>query len=578
MKKIIALMLMMLSLSATVNASQNESNIQCSVDLKTDTVTITGEFGAENAEAGCNLLILNPGYSVQDLPDSEFKGIQKQAETKLSDKGVLELKFPINETDIQASGFCKIYVKLQSGSVSSSGVKEGEFFYSKDDDIIRAIKDLNLCRELSDAEVKDKIEQYKNILSYNFAPYEAIDKTALAQRLKSDTAPVFSETDYSEVQSWMKLQSIIEAFNQGKSEAVYKGDTILYDEYTSLSAIDTEKNISVFKLYTTELNSIGKSNVRNAITGKNIQNAEDLKKEFAKAVTVEAVRNNSKSGYGHISSVLTSNAGYVGLDLSKYKSSAAADKSILNANASDITALQTAINNSGFVTQGSGSGGGGSSSSGGGASSGGSGSGSVSFIKGNGQETVSSPLEDYKTTNSVTDMEDVKWGVEAVEFLIEKGVISKPEDGKFRPNDSITREEFVKLAVTAFNISIDGEKSGFNDVGENDWSFEYIYAAKNAGIINGISDGYFGKKDCLSRQDMAVILKRCCDYKGITLSQESDSISFTDSAEISGYAGDAVQAFAKSGIINGMEDGSYRPMEECTRVQCAKVIYLIIKE
>ena len=175
-------------------------------------------------------------------------------------------------------------------------------------------------------------------------------------------------------------------------------------------------------------------------------------------------------------------------------------------------------------------------------------------------------------------MADTKWAVEAVDALISKKVISKPEDNKFRPNDNITREEFVKLAALAFGIDAEGEKTGFSDVTSGDWSYEYIYNAKNAGIINGLGDGRFGKKEYLSRQDMAVMLKRCCDYKGIALNTEGKEIVFSDNGNFSDYAVEAISALTKAGVINGMEDGSFRPLEKCTRAQCAKVIYLMIKE
>ena len=572
MKKIIAVSLLTASFCITAKAAENNNLLQCSVDIKNDIVTVTGDFLAVNSNADCNVLILNPGYSAEDLPDAAFKGIQKQAEVKLNDKGILEMKFPVNEQDISQSGFCMVYVRLQNASELAEEVLESSFFYATDTDIEKAIRDLNKCRALTDAEVETKIEQYKNILSYSFMPYEAIDKTALAKALKESTTPQFSETDFSQVQSWIKTQSIIEALNQGKADTVFSADTILYDEYTTLSKVDTEKNVSVYNLYTASLNNTGKENVRKAITGKALKNTEDLKKEFAKAVVVEAVRNNAQGGYGHISSVLKTNAEYVGLDLSKYQSNSTADKSILNAKATSISALQSAINNSASNGGGNSGGGGGASSSGGRESSG------VSFVPEGKNDAVISELDIYKTKYGIIDMENTKWAAEAVDALIAKGIVSKSDDNCFRPNDSITREEFVKLAVLAFGITADGEKTGFYDVAESDWSFSYIYTAKNAGIINGLSDGYFGKKERLSRQDMAVILKRCCDYKERVLSETVSEITFTDNADISDYAQEAVRSLTKSGIINGMDDGSFRPLEECTRAQCAKVIYLMIKE
>jgi len=573
MKKLIAAAFMIASLFVTANAAETDNIIKCSVNIETDVVTITGDFTQSNANARYNLLVLNPGYTSADLPDPTFVAIQKQAEATLNDKGILEVSFPLNEVNLTTSGFCPVYVRLQNNSELAQNVVEGSFFYATSGDIVNAIRDLNGCRNLSDLDVENKIEQYKNILSYSFAPYEAIDKTTIAQALKLSTTPQFSETDFSEVQTWVKTQSVIEALNQGKNDAVFKGDTILYDEYTGLSGMDTANNVTVYSLYG-KLKAKGCENVRGAITGKSLKNTDDLKKAFAKAVVVEAVRNYSSGGHGHIASVLQSNAAYTGLDLSKYSSSATVDKYILNAKASDITSLQTAINYKprdgviggtpeGVVGDGNVGGGGG---------------GSVPVFTDKKPETVVSELDIYKTKYGIIDMADTKWAVEAVDALIAKKVISNPEDNKFRPNDNITREEFVKLVALAFVIDAEGEKTGFSDVSATDWSYEYIYDAKNAGIINGLGDGRFGKKEYLSRQDMAVMLKRCCDYKGIALNTEGEELVFSDNGSFSDYAVDAISALTKAGVINGMEDGSFRPLEKCTRAQCAKVIYLMIKE
>jgi len=314
MKKLIAAAIMMTSLFVTANAAETDNIIKCDVDIETDIVTITGDFTNSNANARYNLLVLNPGYTSADLPDATFVAIQKQAEATLNEKGVLEVSFPLNEVNLATSGFCPVYVRLQNNSQLAQSVVEGSFFYAVQGDIVNAIRDLNSCRGLSDAEVEAKIEQYKNILSYSFAPYEAIDKTTIAQALKLSTTPQFSETDFGEVQKWMKTQSVIEAFNQSKNAAVFKGDTILHDEYTGLAAMDTANNVTVYSLYG-KLNATGSENVRKAISGQNLKNAEDLQKAFAKAVVVEAVRNYSSGGYGHIASVLQTNATYTGLDL-----------------------------------------------------------------------------------------------------------------------------------------------------------------------------------------------------------------------------------------------------------------------
>ena len=92
-----------------------------------------------------------------------------------------------------------------------------------------------------------------------------------------------------------------------------------------------------------------------------------------------------------------------------------------------------------------------------------------------------------------TDVPVSHWAAEAIEFLAEKSIISGYEGGVFKPDNNITREEFIKLAVDAFNISVsERTELPFNDVSETHWASEYIKSGLGAGVIKGISANEFG--------------------------------------------------------------------------------------
>ena len=176
--------------------------------------------------------------------------------------------------------------------------------------------------------------------------------------------------------------------------------------------------------------------------------------------------------------------------------------------------------------------------------------------------------EDTKAT--FTDIANVEWAKEAIEALAEKGVLNGKGDNKFAPNDTVTREEFVKIIVAAFELSDDAADCDFADVAEDRWSYSFIAAASKLGIISG--DGTnFNPTAGISRQDMAVIIHRVFDY--LKLEVLGDAISFDDSADIAEYAKDAVDALTAAGIINGMGDGTFAPAGTVTRAQAAKVVY-----
>ncbi len=170
-----------------------------------------------------------------------------------------------------------------------------------------------------------------------------------------------------------------------------------------------------------------------------------------------------------------------------------------------------------------------------------------------------------------SDLDQAAWASDAIKYLAGKGILSGKGDGKFYPNDIVTREEFVKIIVEAFKIYDENATADFDDVDESRWSYGYIASGVRAGIIKGISDTEFNPAGTITRQDMAVIINRTAKLLGLDLA--GDSSVFTDDAQIAPYAKDAVGALADAGIIKGMGDGSFAPLGTVTRAQAAMVAY-----
>ena len=170
-----------------------------------------------------------------------------------------------------------------------------------------------------------------------------------------------------------------------------------------------------------------------------------------------------------------------------------------------------------------------------------------------------------------SDIDDVAWASEAIYALADKEIISGKSEGVFAPDDSITREEFVKMIVLAFGIKSSDVYCGLTDVDKDMWYAEYVNAAYANGVINGVSDTQFGINMKVSRQDMAVMIARAT---GLTSEQRK---TFGDSEMIAGYAADAVGIMGALGIISGNEAGKFMPDENTKRSEAAKMIYETLK-
>lgn len=169
------------------------------------------------------------------------------------------------------------------------------------------------------------------------------------------------------------------------------------------------------------------------------------------------------------------------------------------------------------------------------------------------------------------DLENTQWAKDGIYGLVDMGVISRSEDKKFRPDDLITRAEFAKLVALSRGIKMNEGNTVFGDVGKGDWYFEYVTALYENGIVNGITDGYFGAGEPVTRQDICTILARILGAENTA----PDSTTLTDIDSVSDYARAAVIYMNGHGYVNGYEDGSFRPQSNATRAEAAKLIYSI---
>ncbi len=218
--------------------------------------------------------------------------------------------------------------------------------------------------------------------------------------------------------------------------------------------------------------------------------------------------------------------------------------------------------------------------SGGGSSGGGGGGGGGSSTNRKPAGTTSNKTENKtedKPVQTVTfpDVSQAPWAEEAIVYLASNGVLSGRGDGNFYPNDTVTREEFVKIIVEAFQIQNSGAGISFTDVASDRWSYPYICAAYNVGAISGISETEFNPAGNMTRQDMAVIMYRVAKLAGISLAENEPA--FADNGEIADYAVDAVGALFGAGILNGMGNNAYQPLGIVTRAQAAKVVYELLQ-
>lgn len=230
---------------------------------------------------------------------------------------------------------------------------------------------------------------------------------------------------------------------------------------------------------------------------------------------------------------------------------------------------------------------GGNTGNAGNSGSGGSGGGSVSGISSGGlsagmTDTSKEHTDQDYTSSALTpatkfaDLATVPWAAEAIEYLANQKVIQGVRADAFEPDRAVTREEFVKILVGAFDVSWSGQVMDFADVDASAWYAPYVFAAAEKGIVQGVDARYFGIGAEISRQDMAVMLYRTLQILEKELQKTVTVQSFADEAQIAEYAKEAVDALCGYGVMNGVSETEFAPEDHATRAMAAKVIYLLM--
>ena len=296
------------------------------------------------------------------------------------------------------------------------------------------------------------------------------------------------------------------------------------------------------------------------ISKRQLSTVEGFNQCFKEALILTAARYGS--GYGELQTIVSSYGDAVGI--TNASSSTSVYKSLIGKDYADGAAFEKAYSAAVKSNSGRGNGGGTSGSSGSGGSSGSSG----------GKMTAPGMTNNTAASVKVSfdDIEGVDWASEAILALADKKIIAGKEDGKFKPNDNITREEFAKILVGAMGYSEKAYTANvFADVSTSDWFCGWVNAAYEKGILNGTGEGNFGVGENISRQDMCVMLVNAMRIKGAQLN--ASDVLFADSGDIADYAVEAVGILSGMNIVNGVDENNFDPRGNATRAQAAKVIY-----
>lgn len=172
------------------------------------------------------------------------------------------------------------------------------------------------------------------------------------------------------------------------------------------------------------------------------------------------------------------------------------------------------------------------------------------------------------------DVVESDWYHEAVHFVFESGMMKGTDQGFFSPDVDTSRGMIVTILHRLEGTPQAG-LSGFTDVPAGEYYTDAVGWASQNGIVSGYgegAEGMFGPNDSITREQLAAILYRYAEKKGLDVTVRGDLGAFVDAGSVSDYAVEPLRWAVGVGLISGMGDGSIAPGGKATRAQVATIL------
>ena len=311
-----------------------------------------------------------------------------------------------------------------------------------------------------------------------------------------------------------------------------------------------------------------------ALLNTTYKNYSDLYNKFSTALILENLKQTINSEY--MSKIITAYSDFIGYDKTHFESvKATAVTALINskANISSIEDIKNFLDTYAASkpkptpTPGGGGGGGG-----GGTST------VVNPYKNLPEKTPETPAPAAEKVQLYPDVSTDYWGYEAIRYLNAKQAISGYEDNTFRPENKITRAEFLTILLGVFvsEEKADDEqtveaKDVFKDADSGKWYYDTINKAYREGLLQGNGE-YCFPEDNITRQEIAVLVMRTLESNGIKIDNSKNMGVFYDEDSIADWAVGSVTKLRAADVINGT-DGMFMPISNAARAEAAQIIY-----
>lgn len=170
-----------------------------------------------------------------------------------------------------------------------------------------------------------------------------------------------------------------------------------------------------------------------------------------------------------------------------------------------------------------------------------------------------------------TDVNQDDWFRDAVAYVYHAGLMSGTGQTQFSPGGTTTRGMIVTI-LHRYEGSPAAGGSAFQDVAPGAYYALPVAWAAAGGVVNGIEPTRFGPDLAVTREQMAAILYRYAQQKGLDVGGRANLSVYADAGQVSPYAADAMAWAVHTGLITGVNSYTLQPGGSATRAQVAAIL------
>ena len=184
---------------------------------------------------------------------------------------------------------------------------------------------------------------------------------------------------------------------------------------------------------------------------------------------------------------------------------------------------------------------------------------------------------EVNTTIEFTDVKETDWFYTNIKYIVDNNLMKGISETVFAPNNTLTRSMLVTILYRNEGEPYVNKSIPFADIDMGSWYANAVVWAKQNYIVNGVNDTEFAPNSNITREQIATIMFRYAQYKGMDAVTTEEILRFTDVDAISEYAVSAMNWAVGIGIINGKTDTCLNPKDNATRAEIATILHRFIE-